>query len=209
MAEAATFPGAAVGYNCRLSVRGYGSRVLMCTRLSYGVEVSARDDEAARSRSLYPMYRASPSFVVSAVFASWSLREAFNAWATEYMARATAARGTSGYAYVEVPDRRFARYGVLVGPLVYGASVGDLAYHVDLGFEGAQDPVPGVGVSYYRPASKDLADAPYFYPSGTQRAGAESLEGTFYDPTPAGAVPDVTEVPPYEQPARPGRDVPR
>lgn len=209
MAEPVSFPGATAGYNCRITVRGYGSRVVMCTRLAYGVEVGAREDEAARTRSLYPLYRTSPSFVVSAVFASWALREAFNSWAADYMARAVAGQGASGYAYVEAPDRRFARYGVLTGPLVYGASVGDLAYHTDLTFVGAQDPVPGVGVSYYRPASKDRVDAPYFYPSGSQRAGAESLEGTFYDPTPAGPVPDVGEVPPYEQPARPGRVVPR
>lgn len=209
MADAATFPGAPAGYNCRITVRGFGSRLVMCTRLAYGVEVGAREDEAARARSLYPLYRTSPSFSLAAVFASWRQREDFNSWAADYMARAVSRQGASGYAYVEVPTRRFSRYGVLTGPLMYGAAVGDLAYHVDLTFVGAQDPAPGIGVSYYLPASKDRTEAPYFYPAGTQPAGAESLEGTFYDPTPAGATPDVGEVPPYEQPARPGRVVPR
>ncbi len=120
-------------------------------------------------------------------------REAFNDWAREYMRKVATNQPVAGYVYVEVPTRRFTRYGVLAGPLLSGAAIGDLSYRVDLTFVGAQVPLADVHTSYYKAAPKDLVEAPHFYPSGTQKAGAESLEGTFYDPRPTPAVAPVAE----------------
>lgn len=188
-----TIAGAAEGYNSRLTARGYGSRLLRCERVGYPLEVGVAEDRAANSRSLYPLNRTSATFLISAVFQTWEEREAFNRWARQYMLKVATNQPISGYLYVEVPARRFARYGVLAGPLLYGEAVGDKAYHVDLTFVGAQDPVGDSRTSYYQPAAKDRNDAPSFYPSGTQKAGAESLAGTLYDPKPAATVPGVDE----------------
>jgi hypothetical protein len=188
-----TIPGAAAGWNCRLTARGYGSRLLRCLRVAYGVEIGVQEDFAANARTLYPLNRTSPVFLLSAVFQSWEEREAFNRWASVYMRKVATNQPVSGYLYVEVPARRFARYGVLAGPLVYGETIGDVSFPSNLTFVGAQTPVADSRTSYYRPASKDKTEAPHFYPSGSQKAGAESLEGTLYDPTPQPAVPEVAE----------------
>ncbi len=188
-----TISGATEGFNTRLTARGYGSRLLRCVRLAHGVEVGTQEDAAANGRALYPLNVVAPTFLVSAVFVDWAEREAFSRWAVDYMRRAATNQRVSGYLYVEVPARRFARYGVLAGPLVYGDVVGTVSYPCDLTFVGAQDPVGASRASFYRAAAKDTVAAPYFYPSGSQKAGAESLEGTLYDPTPSPAVPTVAE----------------
>ena len=209
----ATISGATSGYNCRFSVRSYGSRVVRVTSLSYGVEAITKVDEAAATMVLYPLARETPSFTLELVFLSYAEREGFTAWLSTYMRRVVANQKIGGYVYVVVPARRFARNGVPIGPLPYGDQMGMLGYPVTLPFVGVHDPISSVGqaqaagVSYYRAPSKDTAQAPAFYPSGSQTAGAESLEGTFYDPTP----PDsgtVSEPGPTRTPARNGPAVP-
>lgn len=209
----ANIPGAPEGYNGRLSIRSYGSRVVRVTAISYGVEATTQMDESAGSRVLYPLARETVSFTLEMAFLSWAERESFTAWASTYMRRVAANQPIGGYVYVIVPARRFARNGIPVGPLPYGDRIGTVGYPVTLPFVGVHEPVsavgrtPSGGVSYYRPPSKDTTQAPFFYPAGKQKAGAESLEGTFYDPTPpdSGTVsePEPSVRPPNNGPAAP------
>jgi hypothetical protein len=208
-------PGAPLGYNCRLSARGYGSRVLRCVRISYRVQIGTTDDEGPNARAVYPLHRLVPGFTVVAAMLSYAEREAFNRWMREYMQRVASNQRVSGYVHVSVPARGFSRAGVPVGPLAYGDQAGQFYYPTTIGFVGATDPISAVGggspagSSRYIAPSKDRTEAPYFYPAGNQKAGAESLEGTFYDPRPAAPSPnEVSEVPPYEQSGRFG-PVPR
>lgn len=200
----ATISGATAGYNCRLSVRSYGSRVVRAEALSYGVEVAYTESHGPGGRVLYPLARDTPGFSLDLVFVSYADREGFSAWMSTYMRRVSTNQRIGGFVYVVVPARRFARNGVPVGPLLYGDQVGTRAYRVSVRFVGVYDPISGVGqtsvggVSYYKAPSKDTSNAPYFYPSGTQVAGAETVEGTLYDPAP----PDPAAV--VEPPTRRG-----
>lgn len=207
--------GAPVGYNARITAAGYGSRLLRCLRVSYGVQVNTTDDEAASARATYPLARVIPSFTLVVSLHTLAERDAFNAWVREYMRQVTTNQRVSGYMNVTVPSRNFSRSGVPVGPLTYGARSGDFWWPTQISFVGVTDPVSAVGASTvpgasrYVGPSKDTTDAPYFYPAGTQKAGAESLEGTFFDPRPSTPSSDeVAEVAPYEQSPRFG-PVPR
>lgn len=188
--EGVTIPGAPLGYNCRLSVRDYGSRLVRVESLSFPMEIITSEAAGTVGRVMYPLQIELPGFSVDVVFITRQERDSFNDWVSEYMRRVASNQHIGGYFYVVVPARRFAQCGVPIGPLMYGDWVGMLGYHMTLQFVGAQQPLSAVGynsdhgVSYYKPPTADQAQARYFYPSGTQLSGRGVLEGTLYDPIP-------------------------
>jgi hypothetical protein len=198
----ATIPGASLGYNCRLSVRGYGSRLVRVESLAFPMEIITSEAAGTIGRVMYPLQIELPGFSLDVVFITRQERDGFNDWVSGYMRRVATNQHIGGYFYVVVPARRFAQSGVPIGPLPHGDRVGMLGYRMTIQFVGAQQPLSAVGyntdhgVSYYKPPTADQAQARYFYPSGTQLSGREDLEGTLYDPTPAqsGSVGEPTNV---------------
>jgi hypothetical protein len=208
-----TIPGAAEGYNGKMSAAGYGSRLVVVLGISHGPRVAAEEAEAANYRVLYTINQQGSSFSIRLSFRDWQQREDFSAWMREYMRRVATNQRVSGYMLTQVPARRFSRLAVPMGPLPYGDEVGAITYPLEMQFKGASDPTSAVGSSapagsrFVAPA-KDASAAAY-YPAGVQRAGAESLEGTFFDTTPERAA-GTGEVIPYADitapvPGRPGR----
>jgi hypothetical protein len=209
-----TIPGAAEGFNGKLSASGYGSRLVRVVGIAQGPTFENQEAEAASRRVLYPLSNDDGDFQLAMAFLTWDEREAFNSWVRGYLLRVTTNQRVSGYMLVQVPARHFSRVGVPVGPLSYGDQVGTLAYPSTVRFIGTIDPTSAVGKtttagSRFVAPSKDSSALAY-YPSGTQASGASSLEGTFFDPTPAAAA-GVGEVVPYADitsptPNGPGRE---
>jgi hypothetical protein len=184
----ATIPGAPAGFNTRLSVALYGSRVVRTISISYPLEVVSSEDVGPVGRVMYPVACEVPGFTLGVVFVSREEREGFCEWMRIYMERVVANERVGGYVYVYAPARAFGRSGVPIGPLEYGDQVGVTSWPLTLNFVGAIEPISAIGktavggVSYYKGPSKDKDQAPFFYPAGTQAAGRESLEGVLYDP---------------------------
>jgi hypothetical protein len=188
----ATIPGAPEGFNCLMVIRQYGSKAVRCLDVAYGLNIGSTEDEAAARRVYYPLNQYIAAYDLVLAFTSRGERDAFNHWVQTYMQRASANQKIGGYVYVQVPARNIAFNGVPLGPLTYGDTIpNDLYYPTNIRFVGTVSPISAVGnssvlsgVSQFRLPTKDTTDAPFFYPGGTQKSGASSLEGTLYDPTP-------------------------
>lgn len=194
-----TIPGAPEGYNCRLSVGGYGSRVCRAVVIQYDLKVIGEDASAANRRAYYPVVVAGSSFDLQVIHKTYDEREAFNTWVRGYMEGIAANRRMSGAMKMECPARRLVRVGVVEGTLEYGLVWNEtLSYATTLAFVGSSEPLSALGgesvegVSYFKTARVDAATSATFYPTGSQVAGAESLEGTIFDTTPP--VLDLTPI---------------
>jgi hypothetical protein len=203
-----TIAGAPAGFNGRLSVALYGSRVVRVTSISYPLEVVSSEDVGPVGRVMYPVACEVPGFTLGLIFVSRQEREGFSEWLRGYMERVVADQRVGGYVYVYVPARGFARNGVPIGPLAYGDEVGLASYPVTVSFVAAIEPISGVGktrvdeVSYYQGPSKDAASVTHFYPAGIQRAGLDEVERVLYDNTEP-VLSMVGEPGPLTGPARP------
>lgn len=185
-----TITGAPNGHNCLFSVKSYGSRSVMVTDIQYVVQINSTESNAAHSHTFYPLNTYVSTFDISLVFKTYAERESLNKWLRTYMERVSSNQSIGGYVYVYCPIRKFTRDGVLQGNLTYGdSSPNDMAYPCTLRFTGTRDPISIKGgnlakfgqISQFIEAKNDKADAPFFYPAGTQKAGKESLAGTLYD----------------------------
>lgn len=179
----ATIAGAPAGFNCRLSVSGYGSYAVRVERIRYSVEIHAESAAAANYRVFYPGWLQDPQFALAIVHLTAAERDRFNDWMAAYMRKVTSSQIAEGAMSVQVPVRRFNRTGVPLGTLVYGDSVGQAgsAYRTDLVFGGAYDPVSRDSISKFRAAKKDASTSANFYPAAAQKGGAETLAGTIFD----------------------------
>jgi hypothetical protein len=87
---------------------------------------------------------------------------------------------------------------VPLGPLTWGEQTPqNLQYPTQIRFVGAVSPTSAIGsktklsgISQFQLPKKDVSEAPFFYPAGTQKSGAVSLQGTLYDPIPVTQLPD-------------------
>jgi hypothetical protein len=175
------------GYNGRLTVSRYGSFLVRVMSLDTSVKIIASDEEAARRRAFYPFITVGSSFDMVIVHTGWEDREAFNKWVRGYAERVTNNESIGGTMLIEVPVRRFSRIAVPEFALTYGERLGDISYTTSMSFIGAKEPASAIGTnnvagdSYVKSARIGQATSKYFYPSGTQVAGAASLEGTIFD----------------------------
>src|SRR5882724_4138391 len=140
-----TIPGAPAGFNTRLSVALYGSRVVRATSISYPLEVVSSEDVGPVGRVMYPVACEVPGFTLGLVFLSREEREGFCGWMRAYMERVVANERVGGYVYVYAPARGFGRNGVPIGPLEYGDQVGMVSWALSLNFVGATEPISAVG----------------------------------------------------------------
>lgn len=173
-----------MGMTGRLSTIGYGSRLVRVTKVQDGLKIISSSGEARSRRAFYPHATVNAKFILTIVFTSWSERESFNRWMRTYMNGVSTGKGTSGYMKVSVPGRRFVRIAVPEGELLYGDAVKNVTYPVDVTFVGIHDPVDDLNhpsLSQMQMPKNDLISK-HFYPTGLQVSGADSLEGTFFDP---------------------------
>lgn len=203
-----TIPGYRQGFNCRLSVPGYGRTAVRTMELLYGVNIIPGSDvnEAGNRRVFYPLVTTSSSFGMVIVHTSRRDRNQFNEWLRGYMRAVTGNRRINASMKIEVPARRFVRRGICSGTLHYGESIGDLDsgstgqygqddpdtgrgfFQTVLDFVGASDPISALGRRTVPAASYFIGPggrkAQHFFPAATQVSGRESLEGTIFDSTP-------------------------
>lgn len=199
-----TVPGARDGYNCRMSVSGYGSIYCRTVSITPALKIISSDQKAHRHRAFYPFITSGSSFSMTLVHASHAERETFNRWITTYLNKVLANESIGGTVLVEVPSRLFSRVAVPEEVVAnYGETVGDISYQTDLTFKGAKEPLSAIGKdnvggdSYIKAARNGNATSRYFYPTGTQVAGAAKADGVMFDraaaPLPASAVPSMTD----------------
>lgn len=167
--------------------------------IDFGLDIIASADSEARSRrAFYPVVTDGSRFTISVGFTSWTEREGFNKWLANFMRSVSEGSAKHGTMTVRCPNRNFVRVGVPQGPVVYGEGIRDVAYTTDLAFVGATDPVDitvaSKLVSALQPKSLNASNR-FFYPTGQQIKGAESLEGTLFDPTPTGTDPTTPSLP--------------
>jgi len=159
------------GFNCSLSVSGYGSRVVRATDISHGVDIATSQDDTRDNSTLYTLNVTETPFVVTCIFKSMAERDAFADWLRGWAHAVSANRPVGGFITVRCPARRFVRTAVWESGITYGDAIGTFAYPLSLQFRAAEDPTSAIGAtdvagdSSVQAASRDTANAPYFYPS--------------------------------------------
>lgn len=166
-----TIPGSREGFNCLLSVAGYGKRVVRCLSIYHGIDISSSQDETRDAAAFYTLNVTASNFFLGLTFLSRAERETFSRWCVGWARAVSANQPVGGYMRVQVPARRFNRSAVLQGGLVFGDAIGTVSYPLTLRFIGADDPVSAVGSasvsedSFFQTATRDTVNAPYFYPA--------------------------------------------
>lgn len=157
--------------------------------LQFGLGIIANTGAQAKTRrSFYSVVTTGSSFTIRVGFVSYEERGRFNQWMRQFMEDMVDGQAESGFMTIQVPKRKFFRTAVPNNDLVYGEAVGDLGYTLDLSYVGASDPIDSnlttrqAGLSYFRGPQGDDSESRYFYPAGRQVSGAESLDGTIFDP---------------------------
>lgn len=193
-----TINGAPEGFNCLMTIRKYGSKTVRVTDVAYDLTIESTEDEAAARRVYYPVSQYIAGYDLALAFASMLERDVFNSWLESYMRKAASNQSIGGYVFVQIPGRSIAFNGVPMGPLTWGEQTpADLQYPMQIRFVGAVSPTSAIGtttalagISQFQLPRKDTTEAPFFYPAGTQKSGAVSLQGTLYDPTPVTQLPN-------------------
>lgn len=183
------------GFNATLSAAGFGTRKVRCNMLQQKIGIIANEDGPARTRqAFYSVVVTGSSFSMGMEFYSYAERESFNRWFRRFTEAVLDRTAPNAYMTVRVPSRRFVRTAVPETEIEYGEGLEDLVYTLTIGFVGASDPLNSRVmrdrklISQYR-GPKRRGVSRYFYPAGNQVAGAESLEGTIFDPRPTGSGP--------------------
>lgn len=173
------------GANATLSIRNFGERRLVVTRIAHGMSIwNSSSDESRTRHSFTPSARSSGSFDVEAVFTSSEAREEFAEWLRGYMMNAASPWTNTHPARLIVPSRRIDRVGVpSSSEMAYGDRMGDILYPLSLGFAGTSDPqdrTSELASKFVLPESSDPS-LPYLYPAGSQLRGdmGEDDEGVY------------------------------
>lgn len=174
------------GYNALLTTDTAGAYRVRAIRLDLGFDVVSGSAEGKRRKVFYPGTTTTSAFTMQVAFPSWESREKFNKWLAGFMNKTIAGRGFKAAMRVEVPSRDFARNAVPLGPIQYGEGLTDVGYTCDLNFVGATNPLDinfdsKRSRSYFAPPAAGGATSKFFYPSGVQVSGAESLDGALFD----------------------------
>jgi hypothetical protein len=179
------------GFNGTISGKGIGTRRIRVVQLDMWLGIIATSGEARKSRAFYPVVTTGSSFVMGVAFVSYEEREAFSVWLEGYARSLANNKAKSGVMTIRVPYYDFTRVAVWEGEMEHGEAVTDVGYVLSMPFIGATDPVNldlgsrMAGISYFKGPKGDQ-ESQYFYPAGRQIRGAESLDGTLFDPVPSG-----------------------
>lgn len=167
--------------NARLSVKDWGSRKVLVTRIDYSVEALSNEASASKYKAHYPLWIADTSFTLTFAFVSANERQNFCDWMSSFMRKASSHQIASGVMYVSVPSRKYARWGVPTGTLKYGDSTAQAGrvYSVAVTFLGATKPLAHGESSQFRESKKDTKTTATFYPGGYQQGG--KLDSTLFD----------------------------
>lgn len=183
-----TIKGAPEGYNCSLSVTGYGARVVRINDINHGVDIDVAQDDTRDDTTYYTLNVTDAPFAVTCIFKTLAERDSLSQWLRGWAAASSANRRVSGFMTVRCPARRFVRTAVWEGGVVYGDTVGTVSYTLTLTFRAAEDPTSAIGQtdvlgdSRFQAASRDTANAPYFYPAYyANGASGDAPDGAIYD----------------------------
>lgn len=178
-----TIAGAAEGFNGQLAVTGYGSKTVRVEKVQYTVNVYSNEAANAQTKAFYPGWLQDSDFGLDLVSLDIDERDSLNRWLTGYMSYASTGRLSAPVMAVRVPARNFARLAIPTGTLVFGDSLHQQGqgYRTSLVFHGATNPVAIKNASSFKAAQVDPTLSAPFYPNGSQKSGAEALDGTIFD----------------------------
>lgn len=176
------------GFNAFIGSPGLGRRRIRVLDFTRKVSVISGESEAKNRRGFFAQMVTSSGFSITLAFVSYGERGQFNRWLSNYMQAVVDGTAANGYMTVAIPHYDFVQTCVPETDLDFGEGYKDGLYTTQIGFVGASDPINldlgarMAGVSYFQMPT-DNVTSKYFYPSGRQVSGAESLDGTIFDQT--------------------------
>lgn len=184
MASSAANPIRPKNSNATMSASKWGTIYVKILQIGHGVHIASSTVQTRFSRALYATKRTSGTFGLVIVCSSYDEYDSLGKWITGYGRKAASTEGGVGPVRVVVPSRNFDKVAIPSG-VTFGDAVGAITYPVSINFTGARDPVPhtpGFISSFSLPTGRDVDPAlPYFYPGGTQLAGAAKGDDALYD----------------------------
>ena len=176
------------GENCLLSIKDYGTRRVVVTRVTHGMSVFTFNNDESQSRhrkQFLTFKRTSGSFDLSLIFTSSQARDRLSEWFRTYLIQASDPNGVTHPVRVTIPSRQFDKTGILEGELEYGDIVGTPTYKLELKFMGSRDPLDltndQLRSRFVPPESADPI-LPRLYPSGSVlNDAAQRIESNPFD----------------------------
>lgn len=181
-----------------------------CAAISHGYQMIATESQGRTHRAFYPHKPAPARFAITVELLGrkrmygdgksgplsneHSEYERFNVWMTNYMHHMLAEdefAPTTSFPQMAVacPVRNFYRYGIPLGPILFGEHVGSMLWRQTITFETTQEPKeyksnikredPVRGSRFDANGTQNDYNTKHFYPSSEQLSGNELPE--FYD----------------------------
>lgn len=185
------------GENGILSIKQYGRRRVVVTRISFGIEFNNSDSNLGRNRRMFQTHHVtSGQMNVRLAFNSQGSHEDFMLWLQGYMRRVSDPDLPSHPIRFTCPVRRIDKMVVLKSGVTFGDKVAQAVYPADLTFREITDLVTlneDNRSVFVLPEADDPA-LPRFYPAGSQldgrAVGKDYAEDTEYDSSPP-SIPEV------------------
>lgn len=194
---------------------------LRCVGISHGFTQLGDESAGRRHRAFYPHQVVPARFTLTVdllgrkrnlqdgirkpLSAEHTEYEGFNVWLNDYMnymlEQDEKIKRVFPEMIVSCPVRGFYRWGIPLGPIVYGDHVGSLVWRQSITFETTREQkdivngkVRGFPISkFYKPEHED-ENSKYFYPLSKQLTGSQRPD--YYDPIypPVATPPDSSDV---------------
>lgn len=166
------------GENGLLTAAGYGTFPIVVTRLSYGLNIIATEEQTATSKYLYTRQVQTDTFSVRILFDTSAKRRAFFNWFQGF-AKLAIVPSPVGTMRVQVPGRDFDAFGTPTSGMQEVTTPKDVTWEVDITFRGAFFPGDN---AYVNDPSNQIYQAPgdktanqYFYPTSSANVTAIPL----------------------------------
>lgn len=186
----------AKGDNATFSIQTYGTRKVVVTQISMGLEMNVDDSITSRFARMFKTHHVTAGmFNIRLVFNSFERHESFMKWLQGYVRRAS----DPGFATHPVrficPVRNIDKQLIFMGGVAFGDRVGMAAYPANLQFKEIADrtTLSEENRSTFRLPDSDDPALPYLYPAGTQlngkALGKDYIFETDYDAAPPPIIP--------------------
>lgn len=156
-----------------LAANGYGGIGVTVLNLNYGVKIISSEGQSRNSKALYTRAKTSGSFSITICFNSYENFNRTMTWMKTYGSKLSTPDTTAGPMRCLVPVRGFDKTGIPVDGVTFGDRVGNIRWPVTLNFIGVSDPATAYSQFQLQEAQANSANAPYFYPGGSQLAGSQ------------------------------------
>ncbi len=184
------------GLNTTLSY-SYGGKTytfgVRTSEVDYGSALVADEAQARTRRAYYPHQVTAVPFSLVVIINGYKERVRFSNFLNDFVSRVldpSLSVSTFPTMRVQVPSRKFIRWGIPLSGIEWGNHVGSMVWSPRVVFETHVDQSLGESVgdykwiSYFKLESSAVKDSPqikYFYPSGVQLSGSQVPDAGAFD----------------------------